>query len=144
MKKPHDYAHLWSNPNDGWVLLRINREALSLTVRFSGDGPNLREVAAMRSAVPQFNAMPPSEAFEALKGRTEIPLGQFDSQEGRRLAEKCKNHGLSLNIVAIDHSGYLPFNEKTSMSLIIEDDALAKQVYQEALARGIRVKHIEA
>src|SRR5205085_9028022 len=124
MKQPSDYAYLWNNPNEGWVLLRINREALSLTVKFSAEGPNLREVAAIRSAVPELGSMSPSEAFAALKGRAEVPLGQFESKEGRRLAERCRAHGLELETAAKDLSGYLPFNEKTNTGLIIEDNAI--------------------
>lgn len=144
MTTPADYAYLWRNPHDGWVLLRINRHVLSLTVKFSAEGPTLREVAAMRSAVPEFGAMPPAAAFAALKGRSEVPLGHFESKQGRHLSEKCEAHGLMLETVAKDQSGYLPFNEKTGMSLVIEDNALAEQVCREALAHGISVKHVEA
>ena len=144
MKSPSEYAYLWNDPNDGWVLLRINRQALSLTVKFSTGGPTLREVAAIRSAVPEFGAMPPTEAFAALRGRAEVPLGQFESEEGRRLLERCKKYGLMLEAIAKDESGYLPFNEKTRMALAIEDNTLAEQVCKEALAHGVRVKHIEA
>ena len=144
MKTPADFAYLWNNPNDGWVLLRINRQTLSLTVKFAPNGPNLRQVGAMRAAVPEFGTMRPSDAFAALKGKAEVSLGQFETKEGRRLANRCEANGLTLETVAKDQSGYLPFNERTSMSLIIEDDAVAELVYQEALAHGIRVKHIEA
>lgn len=144
MKNPSSYAYLWNDPNDAWVLLRINRQALLLTVKFPAEGPTLREVAAMRSVVPEFGAMPPSEAFAALKGRAEVSLGKFESKEGRRLVERCKQHGLNIEVVDQDESGYLPFNEKTNMALVIEDDALAEQVCQEALTRGVRVKHVEA
>lgn len=144
MKNSSSYAYLWNNPNDGWVLLRINRQALSVTVKLPAEGPTLREVAAMRSVAPEFGVMPPSEAFAALKGRAEVSLGKFESKEGRRLVESCQKHGLILDVVDHDESGYLPFNEKTNMALVIEDDALAEQVCQEALTHGVRVKHVEA
>jgi len=139
-----DYAYLWEQPNDGWVLLRINRQAVALTVRFPAEGPSLRHVAAMRSAIPEFRAMNPSQAFAALRGKVEIPLGEFDSRESRLLSQKCKEHGLLLEAVTLDKSGYLPFNEKTNMALIIEDGAIANMVCQEAIVQGIQVRQLEA
>ena len=43
-----------------------------------------------------------------------------------------------------DHSGYLPFNENTKACLIIEDEVFSKLVCEEALSRGVPVRHIEA
>jgi hypothetical protein len=144
MKNLVDYSYLWNSTDDGWVLLCINRDVLLLTVKFSAEGPSLKEVAALRTAIPEFRSMSPGKAFAALKGKTEVSLGQFESKEGRHLVERCKACGLVLDTVSKNQSGYLPFNEKTNMTLLIEDNWLAEQVYREALAHGIRVRHVEA
>jgi hypothetical protein len=81
--------------------------------------------------------------FAALKGRVAVPLGLFDSKECRHLAQQCKKHGLIVEAEAVDQSGYMLFNEQTNVCLVIEDDLLAKQVCEEALAHGVPVKHIE-
>lgn len=144
MNALRDFAYIWDGTQKGWVLLRINRHSVSLTVTFGSGGPTLRDVASMRSAVPSLGALSPSEALAAVKGKGAVPLGAFDSDEGRRLKKKCLDHGLELNEEKKDLSRYLPFNEVTSRSLLIEDDRLAQQVCQEALARGVPVKHVEA
>jgi hypothetical protein len=88
--------------------------------------------------------MSAQQAFAALRGKAEVALGSFESEEGRRLAQKCQEHGLTIEAEAEDRSGYLPFNEISKHLLIIEDDLLSKRVEEEALARGVPVKHIEA
>lgn len=44
----------------------------------------------------------------------------------------------------VDLSSYLPFNVATNRALLIEDECLAERVRQEALARGVLVKHVQA
>lgn len=144
MKALQDFAYVWNGTQQGWVLLRTNRQSMSLTVTFGEGGPNLKDVAAMRSAVAKFGAMPPSDAFAALKGQAAVALGTFASEEGRRLKNKCSQHGLNIMTEPVDLSSYLLFNVVTNRALLIEDEFLAEQVHQEALARGILVKHVEA
>jgi hypothetical protein len=139
-----DYAYLWDGSQAGWVLLKINQQALKVTIRVAAGGPTLRDVAATRAALPAYAALPPSEAFAALKGRPLVPLGTFDSEEGRRLAEKCRQHGLTVETEGEDRSRNLLVNEQGSHALVIEDDELAALVCQEALSQGIQVRHVEA
>lgn len=63
MKNLVDYSYLWDSTDDGWVLLYINRDVLLLTVKFSAEGPSLKEVAALRTAIPEFRSMSPAKAF---------------------------------------------------------------------------------
>ena len=144
MTTPNDYSYIWNGTQPGWVLLRINRQTLSLAITFAASGPTLRQVAAVRSAVPYFSAMRPSEAFATLKGRSRISLGHFETMEGRRLAERCKHLDLTVESVSTDSSGYLPFNEQSNQGLLIEDNDLSKSVCETAISQGIRVRHIEA
>lgn len=88
--------------------------------------------------------MSASEALASLRGKTSIDLGEFESREARPLAEACRKLGLVVQEQAKDHSGYFPFNEKTNLRLVIEDEALGKQVCEEALARGLPVRYVEA
>jgi hypothetical protein len=144
METPNDFAFLWDGTQPGWVLLRVNRQKVSVVIKFPAGSPTLREIAAVRAAVPDFAKMSTEGVFTSLKGQSYLALGDFDSKEARWLAEKCKQRGLTVEIAAVDASGYLPFNEQTKHSLIIEDDDLARSVYEEALARGIPVRHLEA
>ena len=144
MINPIDFSYLWDGSQPGWLLLRTNRANISITVSFSAGGPTLSEVAAMRKAVPTFSAMTPSSALASLKGQNKVPLGNFDSKEGLALANRCKQNGLTVELISTDKSGYLPMNEQNNQCLIIEDDILAEQVFQMAISQGIRVKHVEA
>ena len=144
MKALQDYAYIWDGTQQGWVLLRTNRQSMALTVTFGEGGPNLKDVAAMRSAVAKLGAMRPSDAFAALKGMAAFQLGTFASEEGRRLQSKCSKQGLNVTTEHVDLSSYLLFNVATNRALLIEDECLAEQVHQEALARGVLVKHVEA
>ncbi len=144
MVSPDDYAYLWNGSQPGWVLLRISRQTHSIAITFAAGGPTLREVATLRSVAPSFSAMPASEAFAALKGKSRVALGEFESMEGRLLAERCKLHGLTVESTVNDKSGHLPFNEKDNQCLLIEDNTLSEAVCQRAISQGIRVKHIEA
>ena len=144
MKQAHDYAHLWQHPQDGWVLLRVHRQGLSLTLVFNADGPSLKDIAAVRASVPEYGDMPLSEAFASLKRKGSVSLGTFAAREGKRLAEKCRGQSLHVEESVVDKLSYMPFNERTREALVIEDDVLAEQVCQAALLNGIRVAHVEA
>jgi hypothetical protein len=98
----------------------------------------------MRAAVPEFGAMPPSDAFGALKGRQHVALGSFEGREARRIAEACRLHGLEVEVTSESRSSYLPFNENTKSALLIEDPALSEEVCREAISHGLRVREVEA
>lgn len=144
MADPEDYSYLWNGSQPGWVLLRINRQTISVTINFAAHGATLRQVAAVRAVVASFSAMRPSEALAALKGKRSLTLGPFDSKDGRLLADACVRSGLTVKSAAIDASGYLPFNDQSQQCLIIEDDDLAELVAQKAIAQGVSVRHVEA
>ena len=88
--------------------------------------------------------MPAAEVLACLRGKTSIDLGEFESREARLLARDCRKHGLVVQEQVIDRSGCTPFNEKTNACLVIENDTLRKQVCEEALKRGVSVRHLEA
>ncbi len=138
------YHYLWDGSESGWVLMRVNRQAVKLVLLFEGAGPDVREVKAIRSVVPAYALLSASEALEKLRGTSSIDLGEFDCREGRRIARACRKLSLEVQEEMQDRSGYLPFNENTKACLVIEDNVLSEQVCQEALSRGLRVRHVEA
>jgi hypothetical protein len=142
MSTANNYAYLWDGTQPDWVLLRINRQVVSVTITF-GDAPTLKDVASVRAAIPAYAAMRPSEAFAALKGKYRLALGDFEAREGRRIEQDCKRHGLVVETAASDATTYLPFNEKSRRALLIEDHELAQAVCRSALAHGIRIGQVE-
>ncbi|MGJ3699661.1 hypothetical protein [Variovorax sp. AFSI2.2] len=88
--------------------------------------------------------MSASEAVGQLAGRKSVALGEFDDREGRRIAKELRDHGVQVQQQTIDRSGYLPFNELNQHVMAIEDDLVARDVTDEALRRGVPVRHVEA
>jgi hypothetical protein len=139
-----DYRFLWDGSEPGWILVHMSRQTVKLSLVFGDKGPDLRQVKAIRKAVLAYAALPASEALASLRGHSSIDLGEFESREARSLARDCRDIDLVVQEQVIDHSGYSLFNEKNKVCLLIQDDALAKQVCEEALSRKLPVQYIEA
>lgn len=140
----NSYSFLWDGTETGWVLLHISRWMSSLTATFDDGGPCPREIQALRRAVPSIGAMPASEAIGQFAGRKSVVLGEFEDREARRIAKELHGHGVQIQHQTIDRSSYLPFNELNQHAMIIEDDIVARDVTDEALRRGVLVRHVEA
>ncbi|RQP22688.1 hypothetical protein [Piscinibacter terrae] len=99
MASLESYHYLLDGSDPGWVLVRVNRQAVKLVLVFASTGPGVREVKAIRGAVPAYAALTASQALAKPRG---------------------------------------------AIGLIIEDSLESKQVCDEALRRGVSVRHIEA
>lgn len=143
MKATEHYRYLWDGTEPEWVLLRVNRQVVNLTLVFGSSGPTLNEITGVRRAVPTYAALSSSEALAKLRGNALVNLGEFESREAHRIAEACRTNGCEIRELVLDKSGYLPLNEKTNACLVIEDNVLSKEVCEEALKYGVRVRHIE-
>lgn len=138
------YSYLWDGTQPGWTLTRVHRQAVSLTIHFGDRGPMLAEVKAIRAIIPAYNNRSAAEVLGELRGKPKLELGTFEIREGRHISKLCHHHGLTIEENVQDQSGYLPINELTNIALVIEDDPLLVAVSEEALRRGVPVKHIEA
>lgn len=138
------YSFLWDGTEKGWVLLHISRWMSVLTVAFDDNGPSPKEIQALRRAVPSIGVVPASEAVSRFAGRKGAVLGEFEDREARRIAKELQDHGVQVQHRAIDRSGYLPFNELNQHAMVIEDDIVSRDVTDEALRRGVPVRHVEA
>jgi hypothetical protein len=138
------YQYLWDGTEAGWVLLRINRWTVSLSVVFADEGSTAADVKALRRAIPSLGALSAADALASLRGRQRVELGEFEAREARRVAGACRKAGLVVLEEAQDRSGYVPFNESTNSGLVIEDDALHEAVMEAALQHGVAVMHVEA
>jgi hypothetical protein len=143
MKSTEHYRYLWDGTEPEWVLLRVNRQVVNLTLVFGPSGPSPNEITGVRRAVPAYAALSSSEALARLRGNALVHLGDFDSREARRIADACRKNGCEIRELVRDESGYLPLNERTNACLLIEDNALSKEVCEEALKHGVRVRHVE-
>ncbi len=137
------YQYLWDGSQPGWVLIRFNGNYVDLSLKFEPSGPSPQEMMAIRRTVSEFKSLPLHQVIAQLRGSTAYKLGRFESREARRIAENCSKEGLNVMQVVDDAARFLPTNEITNRALLIEDDELAKRVYDLALKHGIPVRHVE-
>lgn len=138
------YSYLWDGTQPGWTLTRIYKQAVSLTIHFGEQGPTLAEVKAVRAIIPTYNNRSVAEVLGELRGKPKLHLGSFETRVSRHISKLCHHHGLTIEKNVQDQGGYLPVNELTNLALAIEDDRLRVAVIEEALRRGVPVKHVEA
>ncbi|WCM94831.1 hypothetical protein M5C99_09040 [Acidovorax sp. NCPPB 2350] len=144
MSNVEQYSYLWDGSQAGWVLLRTFRSTSSLTVLFGEGGASIRDVRALRAALPKFASLTAQEAWRKLSGRSTAELGEFEQRDSIRIVEALKLQGLSVEEVWTNEVGYLLFNESTKMALLIdENEELSAAVQQKALASGTPVRDIE-
>lgn len=137
------YQYLWDGSRPGWVLTRVNGNYVDLSLKFEITGPSTRELLAVRRAVSEFKSQPLQQVIARLRGSPTYPLGRFESKEARSIAAVCRKEGLNV-VVEIDNTPrFLPTNEITNSVLLIEDNELAKRVFETALLHGIPVRQIE-
>lgn len=98
---------------------------------------------AVRRTVPEYTSLPLSQVLAQLRRCNSLPLGQFLSDQTREIAERCREEGLCVVEAVIKAPRYLPTNEVPQTALLIENDALAKEVYALALQHGVPVHHVE-
>jgi len=98
---------------------------------------------AVRRTVPEYTSLPLNEVLAKLRGCNSLPLGRFLSDQARKIATRCSREGLCVLETVIKAPRYLPTNEVSQTVLLIEDDALAKEVCALALQHGVPVRHVE-
>ncbi len=139
----HTYQYLWDGSQPGWVLTRLSGNYVDLSLKFELSGPSTRELMAVRRSVREFKSVPLNQIIEQLRGCSTYPLGRFESKEARKVAASCINENLNVVEEIIDFPRFLPTNEITNSVLLIEDNELAKRVYESALQHGVPVRQVE-
>jgi hypothetical protein len=87
MKVPAHFERIWNGTEPGWVVLRRTEDREHLVVMFE-HGADVRDLKALRAALPQLAASPPNDVL-ALKGVLRFDLGGHESSEARRLKALC-------------------------------------------------------
>jgi hypothetical protein len=142
-KEIRSYQYLWDGSQPGWVLTRLYGSYVEVSLKFGQTGPTTRELMAVRRSVSEFKSLPLNQVIEQLRGHPILFLGRLESRQARGIAAACRSEGLNVLEKAIDAPRFLPTNEITNSVLVIEDDELAKCVYESALQHGIPVRHVE-
>jgi hypothetical protein len=98
---------------------------------------------AVRRTVSEYTPLPLNQVLAQLRGCKSLHLGRFLSDEARKIAVRCRREALCLLEVVMKAPRYLPANEVTGTVLLIEDDALANDVFAMALHHGSPVRQVE-
>ncbi|MGR0304762.1 hypothetical protein [Acinetobacter beijerinckii] len=144
MSNVDSFSYFWDGSDPGWVLIRIYGQTIHLSLVFGERGPTAQEIKAVRKAVLSIRSLPAGEALSKLRGETSFDIGEFESREGRDIANICRELGLVVVEHVYDRSGYLPVNEVKNTVCLIEDNLLNKKVIEEAIRRGVPVRHQES
>lgn len=136
-----EYEYLWDGSEKGWILERFDRDLMEIEVLFDELGPSVTEIKALRLAIPKYGRRRTQQVFNELRGKKQIRIGEFESIEGRRIAEACDREGLRTSITRRLETTFLPYNKGTNRALIIEDDTVAQAVAEEGLRQGMRIEY---
>jgi len=136
-----EYAYLW-NPANGWTLSAHYHDCSRVRVHFNGK-PTLEELKIARAHLPFNPAFSLQEFFKRYSAAPEIDVGVMSTREAIHVANECKKAGLNVTLQDESYTSYLPFNSKTGMALIIEDDDQAQRVCKRMLENGIPITEIE-
>jgi len=138
------YEYLWDGSQPGWELPHIAGQHIGLSLQFSVPGGSAQERLSARKAIEEFKSLSIQEVTARLRGCQVFPLGRFESKEARRIAALGRQQGLTVMEDLSSAVHYLPTNSLSNRALLIDDEQLAKRVYEAALLHGIPVRHIEA
>jgi hypothetical protein len=137
-----EYKHLWDGSEKGWILQRFDRDLMEIEILFDETGPSIKEIKALRSVIPEYGRRKIKAVFDELRGQRQIRIGEFESIEGRRIAEACDKEKVRTRIKGRVETTFLPFNKETQLALVIEDDTVALAVAEEGIRQGMKVEHI--
>ncbi len=141
MRSVEDFSKLWNGSEPGWVVVRHTEDKQVLLVLFGASGPTVPEVKALRMVATGFSGTPVTEVFSVLRGKTEFELGELESSEARKLCKQCEE--LGLRVVTRGHQVVQQslINEISKAYLLIEDAATLQAVAEEAIRRGLLIRH---
>ena len=133
---------MWNGTEAGWTIQVTRHNQHGVFVAFGDLGASVADVAKLRQLTEEYRDLSAIEA-RAIVGRRRADLGLRSEIEARELECDGRELGLIVELECRSETSYLPVNELTNMTLIIEDDGLARRVCEEAIARGVKVVQVE-
>ena len=136
------YAYLWDGSEPGWKLHWTNRQLWRIRIVFSGSQPTTSEIRALRKLLPELRALSARDAVTTLRTAPHYdlpdPVGNI---EMRSVVDRAKALDLEAEATVEDHSCGVPIRD--DRMLIIEDDAIAREICERMKAAGVPVEHTE-
>lgn len=92
----NEYAYVWDGSDPGWTLNLRRWQYAELALVFAASGPSVKEIVALRSALPAYAARSAAEILSALRGCQRVALGTHLAFEAKGIASRCRGAGLTL------------------------------------------------
>ena len=143
MTSTETFERFWNGSDPGWVVLRHIENQVSTSIEFGATGPSARDIQALRLCVDRYRDLPASVALRELANVHVLDLGTQESTSARKLLLRLEAEGLRVIQRGEQVVSDIMFNELTNMAAVIEDELVARQVIQDALANGVVVRHVE-
>jgi hypothetical protein len=131
----------WDRTHD-WVLQCFESDRAELTVLFDGARPSLRELAALRRCLPEFQQLAPAAARDRAGAGGRVELGELPGPEARRLLDCLRQAGLRAELHNTSCVSYLPLDRTIGAVLLIEDEGEARHLAEEMIRDGIPVERV--
>ena len=136
------YAYLWDGSEPGWKLHWTSCLMWRIRIVFSGLRPTTSELRALRKLLPELRALTVREAVTTLSAKSHYDLPEpVGNIEKGRIVNRANALGLEAVTTVEDCSLGLPV--RGGMMLLIEDDAIARQVCERMKAAGVPMEHSE-
>jgi hypothetical protein len=136
-----EYAYLWDGSDPGWAVHSHYHHQEAVRILLPENGVDLHFVKTLRSLSPDIAHEPPA----ALRDRLEIAgcfdCGIMESRDAYALRRKCAEAGIIMASEGCSLVIHRLVNERRNSALLIEDEALAFALGEEALRRGVPSRH---
>lgn len=139
MAEVEAYAYLWDGSEPGWKLRWTRRPAWRIRVVFAGAQPTKDEVRALRLLVPELGVLAAKDVLADLGDASHYDWPEaVGSSEKDVILERAAKLELKVDVVEEDHGVGVPV--RNGEPLVIEDDAVAREVCARMEAAGVEVE----
>ena len=130
--------HMWDGSQD-WALHRFEYEQVALTIVFQTPETSVREIAAVRQLLSEYQTLPPSQARSEMGSTGRLELKSLPKQQAIEIARQGEQLGLRIESTDASYTSYLPVRRPDNMACIIEEDDLVELVITKMLAVGVPI-----
>lgn len=131
------FARLWNGSEPGWTVHVHREHAATVWVPIPGGELSPSSFRALRALFSEHWAMSTSEFRERLMALGGIESNILDGIDAEDLHQQCGRAGFEAEKRDLSRTFYRLINERTNVSLSIDDDDLNTRVAEEAIRRGL-------
>lgn len=135
------YAHLWDGSDPGWVVHGHYQHQQAVRILLPEQGVDSHFLKTLRNVLPEIAHESPAMLRARLIAADCFDCGILESRDVHDLRQKCAKAGLRMESRDRSLIRHRLVNERRDSTLHIEDEALAFMLGEEALRRGVPLRH---